>query len=156
MISSVLRGALLSLVELRERMVSITSSFARRVTSTPLGGRGDDNYDDDVRWEEQDMPYLSHDRRRAEGGEGDVDDGVDHEHIGGRVRGPRLADTGNGRRRRLRRDGDNDDDVEVGGSHPTTPQTTAMGGLAERLRSAGHDWQRAEEGEGDVDDGGNN
>ena len=37
-----------------------------------------------------------------------------------------------------------------------TPQTTAMGGLAERLRSAGHDWQRAEEGEGDVDDGGNN
>jgi len=103
-----------------------------------LGGRGDDDYDDDVRWEEQDMPYLSHDRRRAEaeGGEGDVDDGVD-EHVDGRVRGPHRADTGNGRRRRLRRDGDNDDDVEECGSHPTTPQTTATRELVERLHSVG-------------------
>jgi len=109
-----------------------------------LGGHGDDDYDDDVRWEEQDMPYLSRDRRRAEGREGDVDDGVDEEHIDGRVRGPCLADTGNGQRRRLRRVGDNDDDVEEGGSHPTTPQMTATRELAERLRSAGRDWQRAE------------
>ena len=57
------------------------------MTSTPLGGCGDDDYDDDVRWEEQDMPYLSRDRRRAEGGEGDVDDGVDDEHVDGRVWG---------------------------------------------------------------------
>ena len=121
----------------------------------PLRGRGDDDYNDDVRWEEQDMPYLSRDRRRAEGGEGDVDDGID-EHVDGRVRGPHRADTGNGRRRRLRRDGDNGDDVEEGGSHPTTPQTTVMRELAERLRSAGRDWQRAEEGEGNVDDGGDN
>jgi len=75
-------------------MVGIALSFA--VTSTPLGGRGDDDYDDNVRWEEQDMSYLSRDRRRAEGGEGDVDDGVDDEHVDGRVRGPSLADTRNG------------------------------------------------------------
>ena len=124
--------------------------------STPLGGCGDDDYDDDVRWEEQDMPYLFRDRWQAEGGEGDVDDGVDAEHVGGRVWGPRLADTGNGQRRRLRRDGDNDDDVEEGRSHPTTPKTTAMHELVERLRSVGRDWQRAEEGEGDVDYGGDN
>jgi hypothetical protein len=59
------------------------------------------------------------------GGEGHVDDGGDDEHVDGRVRGPRLADTGNGRRWRSRRDGDNDDDVEEGGSHPPTPRTTA-------------------------------
>ena len=56
----------------------------------------------------------------------------------------------------MRRDGNNDDDVEEGGSHPTTSQTTAMRELAERLRSTGRDWQWAEEGEGDVDDGGDN
>ena len=66
------------------------------MTSTPLGGRGDDDYNNDVRWEEQDMPYLSRDRRRAEGGEGDVDIGIDDEHANGHVRGPRLVDTGNG------------------------------------------------------------
>jgi len=60
--------------------------------STPLGGRGDEDYNDDMRWEEQ----VSRDRRRAEGGEGDVDDGVDDEHVDGRVRGPSLADTRNG------------------------------------------------------------
>ena len=102
------------------------------------------------------MPYLSSDRRQAEGGEGNVDDGVDDEHVDGRVQGPRLADTRNGRRRRLRHDGDNDNDIKDGRSHPTTPQMTAMRELAERLHSAGHDWQRAEEGEGDVDDGSNN
>ncbi len=102
------------------------------------------------------MPYLSRDRQRAEGGEGDVDDGVDDEHVNGCVRGPRLADTRNGRRRRLRHDGDHDDDVEEGGSHPTTPQTTATCKLAERLRSTGRDWQWADKGEGDVDDGGIN
>ena len=59
------------------------------------------------------------------GGEGHVDDGGDDEHVDGRVRGPRLADTGNGRRWRSRRDSDNDDDVEEGGSHPPTPRTTA-------------------------------
>jgi len=56
----------------------------------------------------------------------------------------------------LQRDGDNGDDVEEGGSQTTTPQTTAMRELAERLHSAGSDWQRAEEGEDDVDDGGDN
>ena len=66
----------------------------------PLGGHGEDDDDDDVRWEEQEMPYLSHDRRRAEGGEGDINDGVDDEHVDGRVWGPRLADTGNGRRQK--------------------------------------------------------
>ncbi len=121
-----------------------------------MGGRGDEDYDDNVRREEQDVPYLSRNRRRAEGGEGDVDNGVDDEHIDERVRGQRLVDTGNGRRRRLRHDGDNGDDVEEGGLHPTTPQTTAAHKLVERLRSAGRDWQRAEEGEGDVDDSGDN
>ena len=91
------------------------------MTLTLSRGRGDD---DDARWEEQDMPYLSRDRRRAGGGECHVDDGGDDEHVDGRVWGPRLADTGNGRRWRLRHDGDNDDDVEEGGSHPT-PLTTA-------------------------------
>jgi len=55
----------------------------------------------------------------------------------------------------LRCAGDNGDDVKEGGSHPTTPQTTATRELAERLRSAGRDWQRTEEGEGDIDNGGN-
>ena len=123
--------------------------------STPLGGRADDDYDDDVRWEEQDMPYLSRDRRRAEGGEGDVDDDIDDDHVDGRVRGPRRADTGDGRRWRSRRDSDKNDNEE-GGSHPTTPQMTATRELAERLHSAGRDWQQAEEGEGGVDNGGNN
>ena len=56
----------------------------------------------------------------------------------------------------MRHDSDNDDDVEEGGSHPTTPQMTVTRKLEERLRSAGHDWQQAEEGEGDVNDGSNN
>ena len=120
-----------------------------------LGGRGDDDYDNDVRWEEQDMLYLSRDRRRAEGGEGDVDNGVDDEYVDGRVRGPRLVDTGNGRWQRLLHDGDNND-VKEGGSHPTTPQTMVTCELAERLHSADRDWQRAEEGEGNVDDDGDN
>jgi hypothetical protein len=56
------------------------------------------------------MPYtdadaLFRDRRRAEGGEGDVDDGGDDEHFDGRVRGSRRADTGDGRRRNSQRDG---------------------------------------------------
>jgi hypothetical protein len=119
----------------------------------PPTRRKDDDDDNDGN---KDNDELSRDRRWAEGGEGNVDDGVDGEHVNGRVRCPRLADAGNGRRRRLRRDGDNDDDVEEGGSHPTTPQTTAMRELAERLCSAGRNWQRAEEGEGDVNDGGDN
>jgi hypothetical protein len=72
------------------------------------------------------------------------------------VRGPRLADTGNGRRRRLRRDGNNNYDVKEGGLHPTTPQTMVTRELVERLHSAGRYWQRAEEGEGNVDDAGDN
>ena len=106
------------------------------------GGRGDDGApparwedDDDDNDENKDNDDLSRNRRRAEGGEGDVNDGIDDEHVDGHVRGPRLADTGNGRRRRLRRDGDNDNGVEEGGSHPTTPQTTATRELAERLHS---------------------
>jgi len=71
-------------------------------------------------------------------GEGDVDDGIDDEHIDGRVRGLRLVDTGNGRRRRLQADHDNDNDVEEGGSHPTTPQMTAMRELVESGEAAFH------------------
>ena len=126
-------------------------------------GRGDDDAppvrredDDDDNDENKDADNLSRDRRRAEGGEGDVNNGVDDEHGDGCVQGPRLADTGNGRWRKLQRDGDNDDAVEEGGSHPTTPQTMATRELAERLRSAGRDWQRAEEGESDVDNSGDN
>ena len=127
------------------------------------GGRGDNGApparredDDDDSDGNKDDDDLSRDRRWAEGGEGDIDDGVDDEHVDDCVRGPHLADTGNGRRRRLWRDGDNDDDVEEGGSHPTTPQTAATHELVERLHSAGRDWQWAEEGEGNVDDGGDN
>ena len=57
----------------------------RQVTPTLLGGHGDDDYDDDVRWEEQDMPYLPRDRRRAEGGEGEVNKGVDDKLVVERV-----------------------------------------------------------------------
>ena len=96
------------------------------------------------------MPYLSRDWQWAEGGEGNIDDGVDDDHVDGRVRGPRLADTGNGRRWRLRHNGDNYDNVEEGGLHPTTPQTMVTRELAERLRSASCDCQRAEEGEGNI------
>ena len=127
------------------------------------GGRGDDGApparredDDNDNDKNKDDDDLSCNRRWAEGGEGNVDDGVDDEHINRRVRGPRLADTGNGQRRRLRCDGNNNNDVVEGGSHPTTPQMTATCELVERLRSAGCDWQRAEEGEGNVDDGGDN
>ncbi len=56
----------------------------------------------------------------------------------------------------MRRDGDNYDDVEEGGSHPTTLQTMAMCELAERLRFASCDWLQAEEREGDGDDSGDN
>ena len=87
----------------------------------PLQGRGDNDYNDDVRWEEQDMPYLYRDWRRAEGGEGDVNNGVNDEDVDRRVQCPCLADTGKGRRWRLRCDGDNDNYVEEGGSHPTHP-----------------------------------
>ena len=98
------------------------------------------------------MPYLSCNWRRAEGGEGNVDDGVDDEHVDGRVRGLHLADTGNGQWWRLRHDGD----IEEGGLHPTSPKMTAMRELAERLRSASRDRQQAGGGEGNVDNGGNN
>ena len=111
------------------------------------GGRGDDDApparredDDDNNNENKEKDDLFCNRQRAEGGEGNIDDGVDDEHADGRVRGPHLADTGNGRRWRLRHDGDNDNDVEEGGSHPTTPQTAVMRKLAERLHSTGRDW----------------
>ena len=119
----------------------------------PPARREDDDHDNNENKYNDD---LSRDRRRAEGGEGNVDDGIDDEHVDGRVRGPRLANTGNGQWWRLRRDGDNNDDVEEGGSYPTTPQTMATRELAERLHSAGRDWQREEEGEGNVDDSGDN
>ena len=53
------------------------------------GGGGDNDADDDnVRWEEQDTPYVDTDalfcdRRRAEGGEGDVDDGGGDDGLAG-------------------------------------------------------------------------
>ena len=127
------------------------------------GGRGDDGApparredDDDDNDGNKDDDDLSRDQRRAEGGEGNFDNGVDNEHVDGHVRGLHLVDTGNGQRRRLRRGGNNNDDVEEGGLHPTTPQTTVTCKLVERLRSTGRDWQRAEEGEGDLDDDGDN
>ncbi len=103
------------------------------------------------------MPFLSCNQQQAEGGEGDVDDSNDDEHVGGCVRGPCLGDTGNGRSwRRSQRGGDNDDDVKEGGSLPTTPRKMAMHKLAERLHSAGCDRRQAEEGESEVDNGDNN
>jgi hypothetical protein len=84
------------------------------------------------------------------GGEGDVDDGGDNEHVDGRVRGPRRADTGDGRRWRSRRDSDKNDDDEEGGSHPT-PLTTATRELVVRLRSAGIPYA-LEDSLSDVDD----
>jgi len=45
-----------------------------------------------------DADALSRDRRRAEGEEDDVDEGGDVKNDDGRVRGPRRADTGDGRR----------------------------------------------------------
>jgi len=67
------------------------------------GGRGDDGApparredDDDNNDGNKDDDDLSRDQRRAEGGEGDFDNGVDNEHVNGRVRGLHLADTGNG------------------------------------------------------------
>ena len=116
---------------------------------TPSRGRGDD-VNNNARWEEQDMPYLSRDRRRAEGGEGDVDDSVDDEHVDGRVRGPHRADTGDGRWWKSWRDSDDDDDVEEGGSHPT-PLTTATCELAARLHSVGIPYA-SEVSLSDVDD----
>jgi len=53
-----------------------------------------------------------------------------------RLRGLCQADTGDGRRWRSRRDGDNDDDIEEGGLHPT-PLTMVTLELMARLRSAG-------------------
>jgi hypothetical protein len=91
-------------------MASCHRSPPRQVTSTPSRECGDDN-NNDTRWEEQDMPR---DQQRAEGGEGDKD-------INGPARGPRLADTGNGQRRRSRRNGNNEDDVKEGGLHPNRP-----------------------------------
>jgi len=56
----------------------------------------------------------------------------------------------------LLRDGDNNDDVKEGGLHPTTPQTTVMCKLVERLCSPSCDRQQAEEGEGNINNGGDN
>jgi hypothetical protein len=104
------------------------------------------------------MPYadtdvLSRDRRRAEGEEDDVDNGFDDKHINGPVRGPRRVDTGvEGWWRSWCNDNINND-KEEGRLHPTL-RTTAMCELVERLRSAGRNRQRAEEGEGDINDGG--
>ena len=46
--------------------------------------------------------------------------------------------------------------VEEGGLHPTCLQMTATCKLAERLHSTSHDRQQAEEGEGNINNGGNN
>jgi len=96
-ILSVLGGALSLLIELRERKVGIASLFTAKASDVNAFGRTwRRRLDDDVRWEEQGMPYLSRDQRRAEAGEGDVNDGIDDEQVNGRVQGPRLADSGNG------------------------------------------------------------
>ena len=69
------------------------------------GGGGDAN--DNVRGRDQDMLYsnadaLSHDRRQAEGGKSNVDNGSNKEHVNGRVWGPRWAYTRDGQRQSLR------------------------------------------------------
>jgi hypothetical protein len=56
--------------------------MSRRCCQPVSGGDNDDN---DVRWEEQDMPYadtdaLSYDWRQAEGEEGNVDNGDDDKY----------------------------------------------------------------------------
>ncbi len=122
------------------------------------GGGGDDD-DNDARREEQYMPYanadaLSRNRWQAEGEEDNVDDGSDNKHING-VWGPRWADTGDGRWRRSWRNNDINNDEEEGGSHSTLLMT-ATRELEERLRSASCNQKRSEEGEGNVDDGGDN
>ncbi len=122
-------------------------------------GSGGDDDDDNARREEQYMPYanadaLSRNHWQAEGEEDDVDDGSDNKHING-VWGPHRADTGDGRWRRSWRNNDINDDEEEGGSHSTLLMT-ATRELEERLRSTSCNRQRAEEGEGNVDDGGDN
>ena len=106
------------------------------------------------------MPYanadaLSHNRWQAEGEEDDVDDSSDNKHINGHVWGPRQADAGDRRWQRSWRNNDINDDEEEGGSHSTLLMTATCE-LEERLRSAGCNRQRAEEGEGNIDDGGDN
>ena len=54
------------------------------------------------------------------------------------------------------RNGDNNDDVKEGGLHPTTPQMKVTCKLVERLCSPSCDWQRAEEGEGNINNDGDN
>ena len=68
---------------------------------------------------------VGHNRWQAEEGEGDIDDGGNNKHVTGCVHGQRQANTGNGQRWRLQRNGDNNDDVVEGGLYPT-PWTTAM------------------------------
>ena len=102
-------------------------------------GRSGDK-DNDARGDEQDMPYanadmLSHNWRRAEGGEGDVDDGSNNKHIDWCVQGLRWVDNGEGQRQSSGYDGCNDDEDKEGGLHPT-PWTTATHELAARLHSA--------------------
>ena len=82
------------------------------------GGGGDDN--DDTSVEDQDMPYanadtLYRDWRWAEGGEDDVDDGGNNEHINERVRGLCWEDTGDRQWRNTQCDGCNNDEDEEGG-----------------------------------------
>jgi hypothetical protein len=57
-------------------------------------------------------------QRQAEEEEGNVDDDGDNGHVHGHVRGPRQADTGNGRWWRLQRNGDNANNVEEGDRTP--------------------------------------
>ena len=82
------------------------------------------------------LSSASRNRQQAEAEEDNVNDGGNNEHINGRVRGPRLADTRDGRRRRLQCNGANNDNVKEGRLHPT-PQTTVTQELAARLHSAG-------------------
>jgi septal ring-binding cell division protein DamX len=93
----------------------------------------DSNNDDNV---EEGGSHPTTPQTTATRKEGNVSDNGDNEHVDERVRGPRRADTGDGRWWRSRGDSDNDDDVEEGRSHPT-PLTTATRKLAARLRSAG-------------------
>ena len=78
-------------------------------------------------------------RRQAEEGEGNIDDGGDNKHINRHFRGPHQVDTRDGRQQSLQRNGNNNnnnDNVDEGGSHPV-PRTMVTQELAARLHFAG-------------------
>ena len=107
----------------REALEEVWEEVALLCCCHCSGGGGDNN--DDASGGEQNMPYtnadaLSCDRRRAEGGEGNVDDGGDNEHVDVRVQGLHQVC--------------NNDEDEEGRLYPTL-RMMAMRKLVVRLHS---------------------